>query len=930
MFRTKARAPSLIVCEVVREDLHSTMFQNVDPGSPEGCDNSFEGIRRADSKNSAFDSVDEGDGKGKRSPRSPRKSLKRSQKQNNSNNNSSGSIIINSIGNNVNEDDGGQGKDESTDNNNKNSVEGISHLVDSSLATYRLKSTSPESNNRQSPSSQTRSSSQPDFYMSSANRIGENHTNKANSPKSKAFNTPVLTTRKMFDGHLFDGNECCGFSMSRALSADDLRIKDGESSPISPVFKRNGDELDEECDVGETERGGVRGREKAYIGDDDAINDNNNGKRNDNVNKITSSSSSGNSALRKTTHATHLNHSNEKSGKIESSFNTPSSSTTSTSTASGCDTAQKLCRKNISSSLLSANRKSIFNFQTMLKSASTDDFSLLTRGEIPSNIFEKTVRLTRNNNHSTKSQSSQGSAHSNNDNPKNMKNSSSNNTGADGNHGNKIDNGSNLNKNSNNDGIKSLNTPGTSRLLPPPFSPTPSTPTPSSPVPKKEIIETNLVENMEKLSLVRTKNTSERAGGHMVRYSGTTPLPLFLPDDIDCKLLKKSEGDLRTSTGIENSSGNDESYVCPKVDGNDDVSVTNNQSEMNGDLMNDGSSSIHGKKDRADPSSCRSSSSSPPFHSTHLSTESVFRLGDQLALKNVTIQACRKLFFENRIVKDEYEKLIRTEISFLEEKTRSEAVAATLRLKNIFGESWSDKKNRILSSSHENSSMNERNEKSVNNDDCCDRNIIECDSDSESDDEDDYWPSNDVISFIVKSNDDLRQEVCCLQIMQICNEIFNDYNLRTQLYLKPYRIVSTGSNTGLVQVLTDTLSLDALKKTPGFVNLPHYYKKTFGTSAERLSAAKRNFASSLAAYSLFCYILQIKDRHNGNLLIDQEGHIIHIDFGFLLSIAPGHFFFLFFSSFFFSFFPLLLLYHLIFSGIFSFLSIFSITTMLVS
>ena len=138
-------------------------------------------------------------------------------------------------------------------------------------------------------------------------------------------------------------------------------------------------------------------------------------------------------------------------------------------------------------------------------------------------------------------------------------------------------------------------------------------------------------------------------------------------------------------------------------------------------------------------------------------------------------------------------------------------------------------------------------------------------------------------SFIAKANDDLRQESLTMQLLKCFSDIFKKAEI--PLKLKTYEIIITSSNSGLIEFIPNTLSIDAIKKKINGIDLNCFFRSFFN---ENFEEAQKNFCESLAGYSLITYILNIKDRHNGNILIDINGNIIHIDFGFILGISPGN------------------------------------------
>lgn len=137
-------------------------------------------------------------------------------------------------------------------------------------------------------------------------------------------------------------------------------------------------------------------------------------------------------------------------------------------------------------------------------------------------------------------------------------------------------------------------------------------------------------------------------------------------------------------------------------------------------------------------------------------------------------------------------------------------------------------------------------------------------------------------AMFVKGGDDLRQELLACQVIKQFSAIFREAGL--PLWLKDLEVLVVSSSAGFMEFIHDTTSVDGLKKQFPGKSLAEIFRTVF---ADRLFEAKQNFIESFAAYSLVIYFLQVKDRHNGNLMLDSSGHIIHIDFGFMLSNSPG-------------------------------------------
>src|SRR6218665_830640 len=83
---------------------------------------------------------------------------------------------------------------------------------------------------------------------------------------------------------------------------------------------------------------------------------------------------------------------------------------------------------------------------------------------------------------------------------------------------------------------------------------------------------------------------------------------------------------------------------------------------------------------------------------------------------------------------------------------------------------------------------------------------------------------------------------------------------RLPLWIKPYSIIVTSNDSGIIEPIVNAVSLHQIKKQSKLSLLGYFIQEFGATTTEEFLEAQRNFVQSCAGYCILCYLLQVKDR----------------------------------------------------------------------
>ena len=136
--------------------------------------------------------------------------------------------------------------------------------------------------------------------------------------------------------------------------------------------------------------------------------------------------------------------------------------------------------------------------------------------------------------------------------------------------------------------------------------------------------------------------------------------------------------------------------------------------------------------------------------------------------------------------------------------------------------------------------------------------------------------------IIYKNGDDLRQDQLMMVLIRLIDKELKAHDLDLKFVI--YEVLPFSVSDGMMKCVTGTKSVEDIARTQKLSD----YLRQFNKDPASYEAAIDTYVRSCAGYCVLNMVFGWGDRHAANLLLCQDGHFFHIDFGFILGSEPNY------------------------------------------
>ena len=150
-----------------------------------------------------------------------------------------------------------------------------------------------------------------------------------------------------------------------------------------------------------------------------------------------------------------------------------------------------------------------------------------------------------------------------------------------------------------------------------------------------------------------------------------------------------------------------------------------------------------------------------------------------------------------------------------------------------------------------------------------------------------HHDDKDHIRVMFKYGDDLRQDQLILQMINYMDSLLK--NMHLDYEFTTYKTLATSKSDGFVEFVPNSKTIFDIKRE--YNNQIRAFYEEISKKDGKIDEAELNkkldsYINSCAGYCVVTYLLGIGDRHLENLMIDHNGRLFHIDFGYILGKDP--------------------------------------------